>query len=442
MRLPLGGGDSTLQIEHLVANDSEGGQLASPMRATKAGQGSSFSLPGGFEEPFQVVDGRIVGHAIPWCSAVTAEARGTQLARRRGEGQTGCTVDILARFGVSSLLRVIPQRSRERLHVRLACAPIAAVALTVLGACGADTEPRGEAGWEAIRNPVLGLPEAAIKDAFFVRHAGVWHLGYSQIRDDPFRFRLGFSFTVDWRVFEHGPTIDQPVTGGLASPNVTRAPDGQFVMTYNSHTSDADGAESKLYFRTSTDLSSWSAPTRIHVEGADAPEDRLIDAALAFTDAGTFLFFKLEQRAQVAHSPSGSFEGPWELVGELAPANLENYQVIRIDGRWHLLATTLPLLHRPVLHRLDGDEKDPSAWRTWTVVREMDVPEQSWNTGSPLTYERANAASLADERSTDGFFYLLYAGSTETITFEGRGRSSLGLARSRDLVKWEVPRER
>jgi hypothetical protein len=320
--------------------------------------------------------------------------------------------------------------------------PTWAVLVLLVACADADPDPPPETGWQAVRNPILGFPDAAIKDAFLVGREGTWHLGYSQLRDDPFRVRLGFSSTTDFVSFEHGPTLDQPDTGGLASPDVVQAPDGRYVMTYNSHTRDLGDAQNKLYYRTSTDLGTWSAPTRIHVEGADAPEDRLIDAALAFAESGAFLFFKLEQRAQVAHAPSGSPDGPWTLIGELDPSNLENCQAIRIDGVWHLLATTVPILHRPALHRLDGDPLDPASWRTWTLVRELDVPEQSWNSGEPLLYERANAAYLVDDRATDGHFYLQYAGSTEIATFEGRGHSSLGLARSLDLVTWEVPRER
>jgi hypothetical protein len=298
-----------------------------------------------------------------------------------------------------------------------------------------------ETGWDAVRNPVLGYPDVAIKDAFMVRDGrGTWRFGYSELTEDPFRVRLGFASSDDLRAFTRAPTLDQPETGGLASPDVVRAPDGRWVMTYNSHTRDVGAAQSKLYFRTSNDLQTWSPPTRIHVGGADADGDRLIDAALAFADAAVFLFFKLDQKAQVATAPA--LEGPWTALGELSPANLENFQAIRIDGAWHLLATTIPLLHRPVLHRLAGDAKDPNAWRTWTAVRELEVGEQSWNTGDPFTYERDNSGYLVDDRATSGFFYFLYAGSTEVTSFSGRGHSSLGLARSRDLATWEIPRER
>ena len=308
----------------------------------------------------------------------------------------------------------------------------ALLCVLALTACGDDAP-----AWD-VRNPLLGLDDVAIKDAFMVRHDGSWHVGYSHISDNPFRFRLGFSTTPDLRTFETAPTLDQPETGGLASPDVVRAPDGRFVMVYNSHTRDVEGVDSKLYYRTSSDLTTWSPPTRLHVDGLDAATDRLIDGALAFTDIGAFLVFKREQRSNIAYSASGSLDGPWTLLGDLEPLNLENYQLLRIDGRWHLLGTTIPLIHRPVLHRLEGDERDPMAWRTWTAVGELEVEEQAWNTGGVIGYERANAGYLVDDRDGDGYFYLLYAGSIETESFMGRGHSSLGLARSLDLATWEV----
>jgi hypothetical protein len=307
-------------------------------------------------------------------------------------------------------------------------------------ACSSD--PPRETGWAAVRNPILGYDDRSIKDAYMVRHEGTWFFGYSEASDNPFRFRLGFASTKDFRTFTRMETLDAPETGGLASPTVVRAPDGRFVMTYNSHTSDVGGALNKLYYRTSTDLRTWSPPTRIHVEGADADADRLIDAAIAFASSGAYLFFKREQTATVAHSASGSIDGPWTILGALSPKALENFQPIRIDGQWFLLGTTIPLIHRPALHRLAGDEKDPQSFRSWTLVRELEIAEQSWNTGPAFGYERANAAFLADDRATDGFFYLLFAGSTDIESFNGRGHARLGLARSRDLITWELPAER
>lgn len=315
----------------------------------------------------------------------------------------------------------------------------------VLPACSSTSDGESsppETGWAAVRNPVLSYEDAAIKDSFVVRRGDTWHLGFSYIRDDPFRFRLGFSTTRDLVSFGPLVVVDQPEVGGLASPDVVQAPGGEFVMTYNSHTRDVGSDSNKLYFRTSSDLAVWSEPRRIRIEGVDAPGDRLIDAALAFAEVGTFLFFKREQVANVAFSASRSVEGPWTLLGPLEPKAVENVQVLRIDGVWHMLATSVPLIHRPMLHRLSGDPATTDAWRTWTPVRELEIPEQPWNTGDPLTYERANASYLVDSRASDGFFHLVYAGSTEILSYEGRGHAKLGLARSRDLITWEPARAR
>jgi hypothetical protein len=309
-----------------------------------------------------------------------------------------------------------------------------------LAACDSST-PSADSNGDELQNPVLAFDDVAVKDAFAVRRGEVWHLGYSRISDAPFRFRLGFSTTTDFRTFTHGPVLDQADVGGLASPDVVTAPDGRYVMTYNSHTRDVGETKNKLYYRDSSDLATWSEPHRIHIDGADGPDDRLIDGALAFADVGAFLFFKREQKANVAYASSGSVDGPWTLLGPIDPLDVENLQVLRIDGTFHLLATSL-LPHRPVLHRLAGDPKDPKAWQTWTRVRELEIPEQSWNTGESISYERANAGHLSDDRSKSGFFQLVYAGTTEVLTFEGRGHVKLGLARSRDLVTWEVPRDR
>jgi hypothetical protein len=319
--------------------------------------------------------------------------------------------------------------------------------LLLLAACSSEEETPSsppvavERGWDAIRNPFLEFEDAAIKDAFCVRRGDEWHLGYSRVTETPFRFRLGFSRTNDFVSFEHGATLDQEDTGGLASPDVIGWTDGSYVMTYNSHTRDVGTDANKLYWRTSSDLATWSDAHRFHVDGADAPEDRLIDAALAYTDTAAFLFFKRDQVANVAVSETRSLDGPWALLGPIEPGNVENLQVLRIDGTWHLLATSL-LPHRPILHRLEGDPAIAESWRVWTKVRELEVPEQSWNTGKSVFYERANAGYLVDDRARDGFFMLVFAGTTELSSYEGRGHVKLGLARSRDLVSWEAPRER
>jgi hypothetical protein len=157
-------------------------------------------------------------------------------------------------------------------------------------------------------------------------------------------------------------------------------------------------------------------------------------------EVGDVRVLVLQQTAQVAHTVSGSMDRPWTLLGALDPPNLENKQPLLIDGTWHLLGTTIPLVHRPRLYTLEGDPNDPRAWLKWKLKRELNIPEEAWNTGAnPAEYERSNAAYLIDERAIDGYFYLLYAGSTEVQTHSGRGHSRLGLARSQNLTSWRTP---
>jgi hypothetical protein len=112
---------------------------------------------------------------------------------------------------------------------------------SVLAACVGDDD------WSGIRNPLVSLPDVAVKDAYLVHDAGTWQLGYSRIIADPFRFQLGFSSSSDLRALTHREPLDQLDTGGLASPFVVRAPDGRWLMTYNTHTTDVGGSLSNRY---------------------------------------------------------------------------------------------------------------------------------------------------------------------------------------------------
>jgi hypothetical protein len=301
----------------------------------------------------------------------------------------------------------------------------------VLSACGGDDS------WNGVRNPFLGYDDVAIKDAYAVRDDGGWHVGYSQVSEEPFRFVIGSATSADLVDVTRGDAFDIPAVGGVASPDVVRAPDGRYVMTFNSHTTDEGGAATKLYYRTSDDLVTWSEAQRLHIDTLDGPEEKLIDAAIAFTDGGAFLAFKRDQTANIAYSASGSLDGPWQALGAIVPAMTENYQFLRIGGVWHMLATTIPLLHDPTLYRLDGDEQDPMAWTEWTTVGAFEIEPQGWNDGPRLDHEVANAAYLVDALEQDGYYYLVYAGSSELDSYEGRGHSSLGVARSTDLARWE-----
>jgi hypothetical protein len=308
-----------------------------------------------------------------------------------------------------------------------------------LSSSQACVEP-GETGaprvdWATLRNPVYSLPDAAVKDVAVRVVDGRWHLLFSHVRDDPFRFRIGHSSSVDLLTWAAVTTWDQSETGGVASPDVTRASDGAYVVTYNSHTRDRTG-EPKLYRRSSHDFGSWSPPRRLAPSVRAAPDDRLIDAALAHTDRGLILGYNYNaDHFELALSPSGSLDGPWERLGEADTGPFENYQFLHIDGVWHLVGTTIPV-HRELVYRLAGPPDRPESWLHWSFVRELTIPSEVWNRPPG---EVANALFLCDARPLDGYWYAFYAGSTEIDRFSHRGHAKIGVARSRDLVHWDVP---
>ncbi len=151
----------------------------------------------------------------------------------------------------------------------------------------------------------------------------------------------------------------------------------------------------------------------------------------------------LDQTPTLVYSPTGHLDGPWELAGDVESIGLaENFQFLTIDGKWHLLVTSIPF-HDPTLFRLEGDPVDPRSWLDWALVGAFEIPEEDWNTGDHetrgITYDIANSAYLCDARAVDGHFYLFYAGATDLESNEGRGHQKIGVARSTDLVTFEVP---
>jgi hypothetical protein len=117
---------------------------------------------------------------------------------------------------------------------------------------------------------------------------------------------------------------------------------------------------------------------------------------------------------------------------------VENYELLTIGGVWHLVATS-NTLDQPWLFTLDGSPDVPADWLHWVGGVQLQVPAESWNTGrgiSSVGFEHANSAFLCHDGGT---FYLTYAGSTDLTSFGGWGHAAIGIARSNDLVHWQVP---
>jgi hypothetical protein len=320
---------------------------------------------------------------------------------------------------------------------------------------GAGSAPR--VNWSALTNPVLSYPHAGAKDEAIVWSGGRWHMLFSYLTLDPsapggVHWGIASATSTDlvhWSAPDPWPS--QAGTVGVASPDVVRTPAGRFVVTYQSN--PAGSGQDKIYYRTSSDLEHFSSPHPLAPSLAPAGNDRQIDAALAFTGHGVILGFKANavdsaQHFEVAISRSGSLSGPWTLIGRpdisIYNDTVENYEFVSVDGHWDLLATSNQL-DQPWLFRLDGDPATAVSWLHWSTARELEVPSQPWDSGQGLTgvnYEHDNSAFLCDARSTDGYYYLLYAGSDTLAPFGGWGHAAVGIARSSDLVHWQVPAAR
>jgi hypothetical protein len=246
-----------------------------------------------------------------------------------------------------------------------------------------------------------------------------------------------------------GPSIwpDQPGVLGVASPDITEDPSGGFVVTYQSDPGQSDRTQARLYYRTTSDLVHYSAPHALAATLAPRASDRMIDGALAWIGHGVILGYKAgsqgHQSFEIAWSPSGSLAGPWKKIG--APAlslyhdTVENYEFVVADGHWRLVATSNQL-DQPWIFTLVGNPTRPASWLHWTAARQLQIPGQGWNSGpglSSVSFEHANSAYLCDATAADGYYYLVYAGSSELTQFGGWGHAMIGVARSTDLLHWQ-----
>jgi hypothetical protein len=240
---------------------------------------------------------------------------------------------------------------------------------------------------------------------------------------------------------------------GAASPDIVREPSGTFLVSYQSDpgASAPSREQARLFYRTSKDLRTWSAPHALAGSLAPSPLERMIDGAFVYTGHQLLVGFKYSSPTQpavfeIARSMSGSPEGPWQLVGRpdivVNDDTIENYEFVQAAGRWRLVATS-NTLDQPWIFTLAGDPDHPDGWLEWSSGYQLQIPAEAFNSASGISsvsYEHANSVFLCGATSLPGgYFYLLYAGSDELTQFDGWGHAKIGLARSTDLVHWQVP---
>jgi hypothetical protein len=151
------------------------------------------------------------------------------------------------------------------------------------------------------------------------------------------------------------------------------------------------------------------------------------------------------QHFELARSTSGRLDGPWQAVGRpdirVYRNTVENYQFVQLAGRWNLLATS-NRLDEPWLFELAGDPATPDGWLHWSPGRKLDIALEPFERATGATgdaYEHANCAFLVAPRPIDGWYYLFFSDSPTKATISGEGPATLDIARSRDLVKWDLP---
>jgi hypothetical protein len=348
--------------------------------------------------------------------------------------------DLVVRMRSSSVSGLLRVTAVVGAAAGLCCWPTAPQAAAASVPPGQDHDcivgqPPPDIDWSALHNPLVAYRNVGVKDQALQWSGGSWHMLFSDMVQTKAAPHVSFDVAVaqspDLRRWS-APVV---VATDAASPDIVRDPAGDFVVTYQT----PDGLEYRVS-RTAS-LTRWSRPYAL----GHGLAGRMIDAALAFTGNGVILGFKAgatSQHFEIAWAPSLS--GRFRLVGRpdivLYGDTVENYEFLTVAGAWHLVATS-NTLDQPFIFTLGpGDPRAPTTWLHWTAGRELMVPSQAFNTGpgiSSVGFEHANSAFLCvGPRGED---YLTYAGSTELTAYGGWGHARIGIARSADLVNWQVP---
>jgi hypothetical protein len=313
-------------------------------------------------------------------------------------------------------------------------------------ACIVGSPPAHGIDWAALSNPVLSFPSHGVKDQALQWSGGAWHMLYSDMTEATAAPHVEFDVAVSTSPDLVHWTQPHVIATDAASPDIVRDPAGQFVVTYQSqspqfgsHPYTAD----QLFYRVSRtgSLKQWSAPHALapHLAG------RMIDGALAFTGHGVILGFKAgttSQHFEIAWAPS--LTGRFRLIGlpsiTLYNDTVENFEFLTVNGQWTLIATS-NTLDEPYLFTLSpGNPQTPTTWLHWSVGHLLNLPAQSFNSGTGINsvgFEHANSAFLCV--GPDNEDYLTYSASTELTAFGGFGHARIGIARSSDLTTWQVP---
>ncbi len=298
--------------------------------------------------------------------------------------------------------------------------------------------------WSKLHNPVLEYPNWSVKDYGVAYNNGACYIFYSAFYEEEGRVRSHVAAvkTSDFKTYSE-PLFNlwgkEDGWTGMCSPNVSKI-GGKWVMTFNSWGDiHPNGQTNQLFYRESADLETWGPIKPIAANLTTGK--RAIDIAIEQANGKIYLIFKEKQTPKIA--VGDSLDGDFKFIGDglvkfkMTDGNTanahENYQFLKIDGKWHLLVTNMKGAHGPHLYTMAGDGATDEDWLQWVDGYKCMVADEPFNTGS-----HDNSSVLLDQSAVDGYYYLLYAGSmAETKEqYAGRSHNKLGLSRSTDLKTW------
>ena len=308
--------------------------------------------------------------------------------------------------------------------------------------------------WANLSNPILSKPDRMLKDQAVVYYDGYFYIFSStRFENNDTGNKNVFYRTQDFKTYKE--IFDENIADG-GSPDIIKVGE-TFYMIFQCSISSDDSNMQRLFYSTSTNLINWSKSKEIATDLQ--PFMRHIDGALAYENGYFYLGYKGWQTFFVTKSVNKQLDGnwlraKWSWAG--GPFNwAENYQFTKIDGVWHMIATSKPVFnnffelikillhelfhpyvgnHEPYLYTMDVSEDSFKNWARWVNKTHLNVPGEDWN-----QLMIANSAYLCDWREYDGYFYLFYAGANDWYRFEERGHCKIGVVRSTDLKNWYLP---
>jgi hypothetical protein len=281
--------------------------------------------------------------------------------------------------------------------------------------------------WDTLRGPLVDRPGESLSDVSVRFTVGQWHLFASRLTVATGRRDVVHLVSVDTTRWSLAEAIDVPTAAGLATPDLTRDDDGRFLLTASEVA--ADGVKPATWAWHSDDLSTWEAPEAFDPERGTGLERTTSAVTLGHASLGLIAMSTENGEPWVSVSRTGNIDGYWGPAAAAPPLSLSRF--LRLGEGWSVLGSQRVGL-APAIAALTGDEDKAIGWLKWGTPKPLSVPTQPWNTGVPAT-----GASLCDARGIDGFAYLFFAAS-DTTDFVG-GHGVIGLARSRDLITWELP---